>query len=98
MSTLHSKIDAMIVNKPGRFVLMTQTLQGQQEQEFTNALDLLAAAKAFAATSLFNGEPLCPVDMMYVQAGQKKWIWTPQDYNELRGLEQTPNFRIWRAA
>lgn len=98
MSTLHSKIDAMIVNKPGRFVLMTQTLQGQQEQEFTNALDLLAAAKSFAATCLFTVEPRSLVDMMYVQAGQKKWTWTPSDYNELRGLEQTPNFRIWRAA
>lgn len=98
MSTLHSKIDAMIVNKPGRFVLMTQTMNGQEEKEFTNALDLLAAAKSFAATCLFTGELLSPVDMMYVQAGQKKWTWTPGDYNELRGLEQTPNFRIWRAA
>lgn len=96
--TLHQKIDAMIINKPNRFILHTQNQMGQREREFSNALDLLAAAKSFAATALYTGEPVSPWDMMYVQAGSKKWTWTPSDQNTLRGMDGTPNFLIWRAA
>lgn len=96
--TLHSVIDQMIINKPSRFVLHTQTAEGRQEREFTNALDLLAAAKKFALTLLFGAELYSGFEMMYVQADGKKWTWTPHDYNRLRGLEQTPNFLIWKAA
>lgn len=98
MSTLHSKIDAMIINRPNRFVLHTQTVDGAQEVTFPTALELMTAAKQFAANSLFGQRQRPQFDMMYVQSGHQKWTWTPSDYNELRGLEQTPNFRIWRAA